>query len=131
MLPSDPQIITASEDSTIKLWDIRMGKTITTLTHHKKGIRSLIAHPRSRAFASGSSSSIKQWALPRGDFMQNLEGHESIINSLAINNDNVVFSGGDDGTMGFWDWKSGYKFQSTRTKPQPGTRRVDYRKFGE
>jgi len=35
---SDPQVITASHDSTIRLWDLATGRSITTLTHHKVGL---------------------------------------------------------------------------------------------
>ena len=40
---------------------------------------------------------------------------------MAINSDGVVVSGGDDGTMQFWDYKTGYSFQQTQTKVQPGS----------
>lgn len=43
---SNPQIITGSHDSTIRYWDIIAGKTLTTLTNHKKSIRSMVLHPR-------------------------------------------------------------------------------------
>lgn len=40
VMPSQPrrpvQVITASHDKTIRLWDLRMGKTLSTLTYHKK-----------------------------------------------------------------------------------------------
>lgn len=91
---ADPQIITGSEDSTIKLWDLAAGKTMTTLTHHKKGVRSIVVHPTQQGMLSGSSSVIKQWRLPAGNFLQNLEGQNTIINTMAVNQDNVVFSGG-------------------------------------
>lgn len=31
----DPQVITGSHDSTIRLWDLAVGRSICTLTHHK------------------------------------------------------------------------------------------------
>jgi pleiotropic regulator 1 len=92
---SDPQIITASADSTIKLWDIAAGKTMTTLTHHKKGVRSLVTHPSDFGFASGAADNIKQWKCPRGNFVQNFSGHHSIVNALSCNQDGVLFSGGN------------------------------------
>ncbi|CAG8461467.1 21003_t:CDS:2, partial [Dentiscutata erythropus] len=118
---ADPQVLTASMDSTIRLWDLAAGKTLSTLTHHKKSVRALTLHPTEFTFASGSADNIKQWKCPEGTFMQNFEGHRAIINALAVNADNVLFSGADNGSMAFWDWKSGYKFQSMETTVQPGS----------
>lgn len=135
---ADPQVITSSLDSTIRLWDLAAGKTMGVLTHHKKGVRALAVHPREFTFASGSTGTIKQWKCPEGAFMQNFEGQNAIINTLSVNEDNVLFSGGandrhtnglrtltvlpgDNGSMSFWDWKSGYRFQSLDTTAQPGS----------
>lgn len=132
--PTDPQIVTSSADATIKLWDLAAGKCMSTLTHHKKGIRAL-ADGGNGTFVSGSTDHIKQWKFPNGNFMQNFSGHGSIINTLATNKDGVLFSGGkvifnlylilfllgDNGSMYFWDYKTGYNFQQTQTKAQPGS----------
>lgn len=149
---ANPQVLTGSMDTTIRLWDLAAGKTMTTLTHHKKSVRTLTIHPTEFTFASGSADNIKQWKCPEGNFIQNFEGHHSIINALTVNADNVLFSGGgvflqniscnhtfyqyiiliflynpftyflaDNGSMAFWDWKSGYKFQSMETTVQPGS----------
>ena len=53
--------------------------------------------------------------------MQNFEGHNAIINTLSVNADGVLFSGGDNGSMKFWDWKSGYNYQSMDMIIQPGS----------
>ncbi|KAF1994078.1 pre-mRNA-splicing factor prp46 [Amniculicola lignicola CBS 123094] len=118
---ADPQVITGSMDSTIRLWDLAANKTLSVLTHHKKSVRTLALHPKEFTFASGSSQSIKQWKCPEGAFMQNFEGHNAIINTLSVNEDNVMFSGGDDGSVGFWDWKTGHRFQASQSVAQPGS----------
>ncbi|KAJ1333746.1 pleiotropic regulator 1 [Microdochium nivale] len=117
---ADPQVITASLDSTVRLWDLAAGKTMSVLTHHKKGVRALAMHPTEFTFATGSTGSIKQWKCPEGAFMGNFEGHNAIINSLAANED-VLFSGGDNGSMSFWDWKTGHRFQALDSIAQPGS----------
>ena len=53
--------------------------------------------------------------------MQNFDGHNAIINTLSVNEDNVLFSGADNGSIGFWDWKTGHRFQTLDTTAQPGS----------
>lgn len=118
---ADPQVITGSLDSTVRLWDLAAGKSSGVLTHHKKGVRALTVHPTEFTFASASAGSIKQWKCPEGAFMQNFDGHNAILNTLSVNADNVLFSGADNGSMSFWDWKTGYRFQSLDTIAQPGS----------
>lgn len=40
---------------------------------------------------------------------------------MALNRDDVLVSGADNGSLHFWDWRSGYCFQDTESKPQPGS----------
>lgn len=64
---------------------------------------------------------MKKWEAKEGTFLRNFSGHNAIINSVAINQDGVMVSGGDNGSMRFWDYKTGYCFQSEATKAQPGS----------
>ncbi|MCL7023981.1 hypothetical protein MKW94_019235 [Papaver nudicaule] len=123
--PTDPQIITGSHDTTIKFWDLRNGgKTMGTLTNHKKSIRALAMHPKEpRTFVSaGADYNIKKFILPGGQFYHNmLSQQKATVNAAAVNEEGVMATGGDDGSLWFWDWKSGHNFQQTRTTAQPGS----------
>lgn len=91
------------------------------LTHHKKGVRSVVFHPSEYSFVSGAADNIKKWKCPEGTFLRNISGHNAIVNTLAINNDNVLVSGADNGSMRFWDHETGYCFQELETIVQPGS----------
>ncbi len=91
---SDPQVITGSHDSTVRLWDLRTGKTLSTLTFHKKSVRAMVLHPEQHAFASASADNIKKFALPNGDFLHNmLSQQHAIVNTMAVNSDGVMVTG--------------------------------------
>lgn len=121
---SDPQVISGSMDTTIRLWDLAAGKTMTQLTHHHKSVRSLAIHPTEYSFASGSagSSNLKKWKFPEGQFVFNFQGLDNtIVNTVSVNDSGVFFAGADDGAMTWFDYRTGIPFQTTVDKPQPGS----------
>ena len=59
------QVITGSHDKMIKMWDLRKGKTMGTLTYHKKSVRAMAMHPTQFAFAAASADNIKKYQLPQ------------------------------------------------------------------
>jgi len=62
-----------------------MGRSVKTLTNHKKAIRSMVFHHDEYTFASGAADNIKVWKCPEGEFIRNISGHSAIINCLALN----------------------------------------------
>ena len=58
-------MITGSHDKMIKMWDLRKGKTMGTLTYHKKSVRAMAMHPTQFAFAAASADNIKKYQLPQ------------------------------------------------------------------
>ena len=118
----DPQLITGAANGSMKLWDLRNGKSFATINMHRKGVRALAMHPTEYTFASGAADNIKKWSLPRGEFLFNfLERPTEVINDVCINEDGVLASAGDNGTLTLRDWKSGNTFQTIVTPVQPGS----------
>jgi len=122
---AEPQFISGSMDHMVRLWDLAAGKCAVTLTHHKKSIRALAIHPKEYTFTSCASDNNKVWKCPKGEFERNIQGNKSIVNAAAIktnpDNSSVLVNGTDDGFLHFWDWNSGYLFQSIEGIPQPGS----------
>lgn len=118
-----PHVVSGSQDSTVRLWDLRITrKCITTLTHHKKGVRALVQPEREQTFASFSAGDAKKFLLPEGIFLHDMGSEQpGIIHSAAMNEDGVLVTGGDDGQLWFRDWESGTKFQDLQVPLQPGS----------
>ena len=49
---TDPQVLTGSMDSTVRMWDLAAGKTVSTLTNHKKAVRAIGISPHEHTFVS-------------------------------------------------------------------------------
>ena len=118
---TDPQIVTGSHDSTVKLWDLAAGKCVTTLTHHQKSIRAMTQASFENTFVTGGADALKYWQAKDGRFLKSYTGHKAVVNAMDVNDDGVMVSGGDDGSMHFWDYTTGYNFQSTTSIVQPGS----------
>lgn len=117
----EPQVVTGSHDHTIRLWDLKKGVTSSTLTHHKKSIRDLLFHFAENTFVSAAADSVRVWKCPRGDYLRTLSASEGIINTMSLNKSNVLVTGGDNGEVRFWDYPTGYNFQTVKAPPQPGS----------
>lgn len=88
---------------------------------NKQFLLTTISPPLVRfTFVSGAADNIKQWYLPRGEFIQNLGGHTAIINTMVASASGVLVSGSDTGSLCFWDYRTGYRFQTLDSIPQPG-----------
>uniref|UniRef100_A0A0G4IAR2 Uncharacterized protein n=1 Tax=Chromera velia CCMP2878 TaxID=1169474 RepID=A0A0G4IAR2_9ALVE len=121
---AEPQLISGAMDNTIRLWDLIGGKSRATLTHHKKSVRALSIHPTQYTFCSAAADHIKVWRCPNGNFERNVPGGGAIPNCTAIKNygdSSILVVGADNGFLNFYDYKSGYRFQSTQSQVQPGS----------
>ncbi|XP_042958343.1 protein pleiotropic regulatory locus 1-like isoform X4 [Carya illinoinensis] len=61
------------------------GKTMLTLTHHKKLVRAMAPNPKENCFTSASADNIKKFNLPKGEFLHNmLSQQKTIINAMWL-----------------------------------------------
>ncbi|GAW80794.1 splicing regulatory protein [Plasmodium gonderi] len=123
----EPQVVSGSQDKMIRLWDLNNGKCRIALTHHKKSIRSLSIHPFEYSFCSCGTDNVKVWCGADAEFDRNITGFNSIINCSLIKQDSyfsdssILILGSNNGQLHFYDWSSGYKYDTLSNKIVPGT----------
>ena len=54
-LPDNQHALSASDDGTVKLFNVNNGAVVRTFEHHTKGVSSLALLPDGRRFVSGSN----------------------------------------------------------------------------
>jgi len=109
-------LISASNDKTIRVWDIQTGKTIRILRGQIWGgqegkIYTAALSPNNQLLAVGGyfkNNVIRLIHFPTGQIKHLLKGHDNVILSLSFSHDNkLLISGSADGSARIWSTASG------------------------
>jgi len=101
--------VSGSSDSTLRVWDLEIGQTLTTLQGHTQGVRAVAITPDGRRAVSGSwDYTLRVWDLETGQTLTTLQGHTHWVNAVAITPDGrCALSGSEDSTLRVWDLRDG------------------------
>ena len=100
-------LISASNDTLIKIWHLQSGLCLRTLTSHADSVSSLVISQTGQIISGSWDRTIKIWDMESGECLKTLSGHTSQVNSLAISNEGLLVSGAADGSIKVWDIESG------------------------
>src|SRR5277367_3174296 len=71
--PDGRTLASASEDNTIKLWDVIIDRELRTLRGHSNGVNSVAFSPDGRTLASGGGDNlVKLWDVATGRELRSL-----------------------------------------------------------
>lgn len=123
--PDNQQLATASDDTTIKLWDAQTGETLHTLQGHLDPVRFISFSPNSKKIASASvktfsrcdllglesieeDTAIRLWDTQTGGLLNSLYGHCATLTDLAFSPDGKqLASASEDKTVRLWSTQTG------------------------
>jgi len=98
------QLISSSDDNTIKIWDLKTNTCTSTLQGHAGGITALKI--LGKQLISGSyDKMIKIWDLKTNTCTSTLQGHTSGVTAFEILGEQLI-SGSYDNTIKIWDLKT-------------------------
>lgn len=94
--PDGRQLISASQDSTIRTWDLESGEEVLTLVGHARSVEDLVLGPDGRTlFSGGSGGVIKQWDTSCSGGVSRVGRHLGATGCLTVSPSGTRFVSGD------------------------------------
>ncbi len=100
-------IITASNDHTLKVWNVITGELMQTLVGHKGWVFDVAVIDSNRVISASFDKTLKVWNLQTGQIERTLIGHKEWVSSVVRINDKYVASASSDRTVKIWNIESG------------------------
>lgn len=113
--PHGNRLVSASDNGTIKLWDLGKKAEVASLRGDRGSVLSAATRVNSVAFSptgelfasAGTDTTVKMWAAENGKLLKTLKGHGNIVESVSFSADGKQLLSSAHATIFIWDAASG------------------------
>jgi WD40 repeat protein len=107
--PDGQQIVSSSEDHTVRVWNAQTGDQRAVLKGHSEGVTDASFSPDGQQIVSCShDKTVRVWNALTSDQVAVLKGHSWAVNSASFSPDGQqIVSGSDDKTVRIWHAQTG------------------------
>jgi WD40 repeat protein/serine/threonine protein kinase len=109
LTPDGSRLLTAGNDSLVRVWDLSKDACINELSGHTSLVRTVRVDGSGRMALSASwDGTLRWWDLTRGTCMQVLSGHDDFIQDADLSEDGrTAVSASADATIRVWNLETG------------------------
>ena len=102
--PTGKHIYSASEDKSIKMWDVATGIDVNTFNAHEAGVNCIYLSKDGKTLLSGDKNGkIILWNPLTGEVLTSIDGHEGGVHTAKLSTDGqMIVSGGEDELLKLW-----------------------------
>ncbi|MCL1475557.1 serine/threonine protein kinase [Argonema antarcticum A004/B2] len=102
--PQGKILATGSDDKTVKLWDLKTGQEIRTLSGHSWTVVAVAFSADGETLFSGSwDKTIKIWRVSTGEEIATLDEHFDSVSAIAVSpNGKILATASKDKTIKLW-----------------------------
>ena len=122
---NDSQLLSASIDREIKLWDLKTpNEPLANFSGHSRSVDAIsLLNDQKTLVSAGVDQSLRVWNIETGELVRSLSQHTKPVNSLALNPEDsglpMIASAAADRTIRFWQPTIGRMVRYARLKAEP------------